>query len=231
MIALSPVIITTSIPIFFRVSTASLEFSFRVSATATSPIASSPIATSIAVFPFSSNLRISVSSPSKGMEFSSMSLRVPRRIFWSSRYASIPFPGIERKFFVSARLRSLSSAPLTIASPSGCSDPFSAVAAIKSTSCCSRPETANMSVNFGVPSVSVPVLSNTMVSSLCALSRASPPFIRTPFSAPLPVPTIIAAGVASPTAHGQEITRTVIAISKEKRKGLVPLRASDSPTP
>ncbi len=61
--------------------------------------------------------------------------------------------------------------------------------------------------------------------------KASPPLIRIPFSAPFPVPTIIAAGVASPTAQGQDITRTVIAISREKRKGLIPPRAMDSPTP
>ncbi len=218
-------------PIFIRASIASLEFSFRVSATATRPMISSPRATSIAVFPFSSNSRILTSSPSKEIMFSSISLRVPSKIFFSSMYASIPFPGMERKFFASVRLIFLSSAPLTMASPSGCSDPFSAVAAIKSTSLSLRPETANTSVSFGVPSVRVPVLSKTIVSSLCALSRASPPLIRIPFSAPLPVPTIMAAGVASPTAHGHEITRTVIAMSREKRKGLIPPRAADSPTP
>ncbi len=34
--------------------------------------------------------------------------------------------------------------------------------------------------------------------------------------AAIPVATIIAVGVASPKAHGQEITKTEIAISKEK---------------
>ena len=41
-----------------------------------------------------------------------------------------------------------------------------------------------------------------------------------PFCAPLPVPTIIAVGVASPKAQGQEITRTAIPIDSEKAKDL-----------
>ena len=58
----------------------------------------------------------------------------------------------------------------------------------------------------------VPVLSRTTVSMLWAVSRASADLIRMPFVAPLPVPTIIAVGVASPSAQGQEITRMEIPI-------------------
>ena len=58
----------------------------------------------------------------------------------------------------------------------------------------------------------VPVLSNTTVSIWCAVSNASPDLMRIPFSAPFPVPTIIATGVARPSAHGQEITSTAIAV-------------------
>ena len=36
--------------------------------------------------------------------------------------------------------------------------------------------------------------------------------IKIPFSAALPVPTIIATGVAKPKAQGQEITSTLIAL-------------------
>ena len=53
-----------------------------------------------------------------------------------------------------------------------------------------------ISVTLGFPSVIVPVLSNTIVSILYVVSKASPPLINTPFSAPFPVPTIIAVGVA-----------------------------------
>uniref|UniRef100_A0A0A9E2C7 Secreted protein n=1 Tax=Arundo donax TaxID=35708 RepID=A0A0A9E2C7_ARUDO len=62
----------------------------------------------------------------------------------------------------------------------------------------------------GLPIVSVPVLSKTMQSTLCTLSRACPPLIRTPCEAPTPVATITAVGVASPKAQGQAITITDI---------------------
>ena len=65
-----------------------------------------------------------------------------------------------------------------------------------------------MSVTTGLPSVSVPVLSSTTGLSLCAVSSASPPVMRMPFSAPLPVPTMMAVGVARPSAQGQAMTST-----------------------
>ncbi len=43
-----------------------------------------------------------------------------------------------------------------------------------------------------------------------AASNASPPFTRIPYSAPLPVPTMIEVGVASPSAHGHAITMTAV---------------------
>ena len=69
------------------------------------------------------------------------------------------------------------------------------------------------SVTEGLPSVIVPVLSKTTVSTLCAVSSASPPRIRMPISAPLPVPTMIAVGVARPSAHGQAMISTATALS------------------
>ena len=52
-----------------------------------------------------------------------------------------------------------------------------------------------------------------------ARSRISPPRIRIPFSAPLPVPTRIAVGVARPIAHGQAmiITATKLTSAGVKR--------------
>src|SRR2546430_13674612 len=60
-----------------------------------------------------------------------------------------------------------------------------------------------MSVTDGCPFVRVPVLSKTIVLILPASSNWSPPLIRMPFSAPFPVPTSKAAGVAIPSAQGQ----------------------------
>ena len=61
----------------------------------------------------------------------------------------------------------------------------------------------------GFPSVTVPVLSSTTVFTFLAISRLSASFIRMPLSAPLPMPTIMAVGVASPSAHGQAMMTTV----------------------
>ena len=45
-------------------------------------------------------------------------------------------------------------------------------------------------------------------------SRAAAVLNKIPFLAPLPLPTIIATGVASPKAQGQLITRTEIPLAK-----------------
>ena len=87
---------------------------------------------------------------------------------------------------------------------------------------------SKMSVTNGLPAVNVPVLSTTIVSTACAVSRASPDLIKMPFSAPLPVPTMIATGVASPNAHGQLITRIDTAI-ENANSTLAPLISQKLP--
>ena len=54
-------------------------------------------------------------------------------------------------------------------------------------------------------------MSRTIVSILRACSSASPPRIRIPCSAAFPVPTMIAVGVARPSAQGQAMMSTAIA--------------------
>ena len=68
-----------------------------------------------------------------------------------------------------------------------------------------------MSVTAGAPLVMVPVLSSTTVSTFCSVSSVSALLNSTPISAPLPVPTMMASGVASPSAHGQLMTTTATA--------------------
>ena len=58
------------------------------------------------------------------------------------------------------------------------------------------------------PVVTVPVLSNTTVSTRRVVSSTSGPLIRMPSWAPRPVPTISAVGVARPRAHGQAMIST-----------------------
>ncbi len=66
--------------------------------------------------------------------------------------------------------------------------------------------------------MTVPVLSSTTVSMLWVISKASADLIKIPLAAPRPVPTIMAVGVASPSAQGQEITSTEIATASANSK-------------
>ena len=55
---------------------------------------------------------------------------------------------------------------------------------------------------------------------LAIFSRVLPPLIKIPFFAALPIPTIIAVGVARPIAHGHEITRTAIDLRNASIKAI-----------
>ena len=72
-----------------------------------------------------------------------------------------------------------------------------------------------ISVTSGSPLVIVPVLSKTTKSTLPVSSKAEAFLNKIPFLAPLPDPTIMATGVASPSAQGQAITKIDIALDKE----------------
>ena len=61
------------------------------------------------------------------------------------------------------------------------------------------------------PVVIVPVLSSTAVSTRRVASSTSPPLMTMPSCAPRPVPTMIAVGVARPSAHGQAMISTATA--------------------
>ena len=65
----------------------------------------------------------------------------------------------------------------------------------------------------GRPSVSVPVLSTTSVSTFSMCSSASALRMSTPAPAPLPTPTMIDMGVARPSAHGQAMISTDTALT------------------
>ena len=97
-----------------------------------------------------------------------------------------------------------------MASASGWSLRLSSDSASESKSPDSTPKDFT-SVTTGRPSVTVPVLSMMTAFTLCRFSSASADWNSTPFFAPTPVPTMIATGVASPSAHGHEITSTEIA--------------------
>ncbi len=79
-----------------------------------------------------------------------------------------------------------------------------------------RPAAGITSVTVGRPSVMVPVLSSRTVVTSPARWSASPPLIRMPSSAPLPVATITAVGTASPMAQGQAMISTATAAAKAR---------------
>ena len=62
----------------------------------------------------------------------------------------------------------------------------------------------------GLPLGDGPVLSKTTTLISFMAWMASPFRMRTPFSAPMPLPTIKAVGVARPKAHGQAMTSTAM---------------------
>ena len=65
-----------------------------------------------------------------------------------------------------------------------------------------------MATTLGLPSVKVPVLSMTSVSTFSSRSSASAFLISTPDCAPRPTPTMMDIGVARPSAHGHAMMST-----------------------
>ena len=120
---------------------------------------------------------------------------------------------IDRKSLTAAVVMPRSSAPRTIADASGCSLTRSRLATRRSSADSSMPPSAATVVSAGLPSVSVPVLSTTSVSTCSSTSSASALRSSTPSSAPRPVPTMIDIGVARPSAHGQAMISTATALT------------------
>ncbi len=108
-----------------------------------------------------------------------------------------------------------------MAAARGCSEPCSAPATSRSISSPDFPGAVITSVSSGLPFVIVPVLSSSTARTAWMRSRLSPPLIRMPCSAPFPVPTMIAVGVASPNAHGQATTSTATAAMMAMIQGLL----------
>ena len=133
------------------------------------------------------------------------------------------------KFVTSSNAAPCSLALATIASPRGCSDATSRLAARRMRASASVESAVTTSVTTGVPFVIVPVLSKTTIFTWLASSNASPLLRRIPFSAPLPVPTMIAVGVASPNAHGQAMTRTEMVIVRANTHDSCPRKYQASP--
>ena len=82
----------------------------------------------------------------------------------------------------------------------------SAAAAMRSTSVASLRASGTISVTFGLPSVSVPVLSKAMACTLPIASSTPPPLTSRPRRAPAASAEAIAAGVEMTSAQGQPMS-------------------------
>ena len=200
---LSPLKSTTRIPRLFSSSIDSLVSSLRVSATPSTPTALPSMATAIMLLPCIeySSAFASISCAFTPLLRKSAILPHSTRLPWTS--PSRPYPD---KTLTSAR-KSLGAILSIIALAIGCSLTLSTALTIASV--CSSSPKIYLSVNIGRPVVMVPVLSSTIVFILPSLSRLSAFLNKMPPFAPLPIPVIIAVGVARPNAHGQAITSTL----------------------
>jgi hypothetical protein len=138
---------------------------------------------------------------------------LPRDTAWPSTRPTTPLPVTDRKSSAATGLMPRASAPSTIAAASGCSLPTSTLAARRSTAPSDTSAAGMTARRRGRPSVRVPVLSTTRVSTFSRISSASAFRISTPASAPRPVPIMIDIGVASPSAHGHAMIRTATALT------------------
>ena len=212
----SPVSITTSRPRARSAATAADASGLSTSATATMPSSRPPSARKITVLPSRASESARASSAATSTPRIFINRRLPRKIRPFGPRPWMPCPGTLANSVTGGIARPRSFARVTIASASGCSEPCSRAPASASTS--SSVSTivlaaaaGTTSVTTGRPTVSVPVLSKTTVLTRWSCSSAAALLISTPCSAPFPVPTMIAVGVARPMAHGQAMTRTATA--------------------
>ena len=203
----SPVNITTSSPSEWRDCTAARDSALTVSATAIIPSADPSAATKMGVFPWSAIFNAWASRPSTDVPLSFIKARLPSVTSHPFTWVSTPWPGSAWNWDTGSSVKPRFVASATTARAKGCSESCSAEAANASTRLSGRPSDTT-SVTLVSPSVKVPVLSSTTVCILQLRSNASALRIRMPCSAALPMPTMIAVGVARPIAQGQAITST-----------------------
>ncbi len=204
-------------PAFSSFSTVFFESDFSVSATAIIPRHFPPFAKNTGVLPSFASFSANSADFPASIPFCSINLRFPARQVSPSISAFTPKPEKAVKFTASSGFTPFCTAFSQIAFEIGCSDCFSIEKAICS-SVFSSVSSGITSVTAGMPFVRVPVLSNRIFCIFPSTSRLCALLTRMPFSAAFPVPTVIATGVASPSAQGQEITSTLIALEKANSK-------------
>ena len=214
VLRLSPVSITTWIPIRLSSFIASPLSSLMVSATAIIPNETSPSAKNIGVLPWAENSS-AFDLRAEGTEvFCSIKASFPPASTLPSAVPCSPLPATALKSDTSSAAMPAPDAYSTMAPARGCSLLFSSEYAILKSLSSDTPSAGKISVTAGIPLVMVPVLSRAMICILPASSRETAVLNIIPFLAPSPLPTIIATGVASPRAQGQLITSTEIPLAR-----------------
>ena len=205
---LSPVSITTRMPILRSSFTASVLSSFMTSATAIIPSSLSPRPNINGVLPSSASLSACLIMSSGTLTRPDIKLMLPPSSFLSPMVHLRPLPGSMRKSSTSATLISSSSALAITALARGCSLFASRAAARPRSWSSATPGPGSISVTLGSPLVIVPVLSRATTRTRPVSSREAAVLNSIPFFAPTPLPTIMATGVARPNAQGQLMTST-----------------------
>ena len=123
-------------------------------------------------------------------------------------------PGRALKSLTSCAWMPSSPAFTSTAFARGCSLFFSRENASSSSCRSVIPSAGITSVTLGSPLVMVPVLSRATISIFPVSSRETAVLNMIPCFAPIPLPTIMATGVASPRAQGQLMTSTEIPLAR-----------------
>ena len=168
VLSLSPVSITTLIPMPLSSSMACAESSLMVSATAIIPASLPPKVNSSGVLPSAASCSAPALRSAGTDAVAEIYLRLPPASSFPSRTALRPFPGSASKPSTSGI--SIPSALADTALASGCSL-FASRAAASLRSSSLGMSTGMMSVTLGCPSVMVPVLSRATTCTLPAPSR------------------------------------------------------------
>ena len=197
----------TSMPRAFRRPIAAAASLLSVSASANAPtgLPSADTATMLAMRHTSSETAGRATPAKSGLP----AFTKPAPAIW----ALMPAPTAVCAFSEAGICTPRACAAATMAAASGWAAFCSTAAARRYKSSSLKPLSgaSHTAATCGLPSVSVPVLSSTTVSMCAAASIEAASLNQMPCFTALPMPTIIAAGVARPRAHGQAITSTATA--------------------
>jgi len=214
VVRLSPVAITVRMPSAFSAASASAVVALIGSETATIPASCPATARYMTLAPSCRNASPCAAIASHETPACCISAVLPSATARPPTVPRTPMPLLDSKASGLSSESPRSTAARTIAAASGCSLPWSMLAARRSTSSSAWPGAASTRSKDGRPSVRVPVLSTIRVSTRRKFSIAAASRNKTPCVAALPVATMIDIGVARPSAQGHAMMSTATALMR-----------------